>query len=91
MFPWGADDHPPPIHTHSHTHTHTVIPTVMGVQYPWADVGVIRTWGILPGQRGRQTMRQKVLKVNCFSLTFDAHCCVTLGKFLSVSGPQYFT
>lgn len=72
--------------------THTQwFPSVMDVQYPWADVGVIRTWGILPGQQSRQMMRQKVLKVLCFSLTFDAHCCVTLGKFLSISGPQYFT
>ena len=78
----------PPPNTHTHTHTHTVVPSFMGVQYPWADVGVIRTLGILPGQQGRQTMRQKVLKVIYFSLTFDAYCRVTLGKFLSISGPQ---
>lgn len=69
MFSWGNT---PP-------NTHTQRLRVMGVQYPWADVGVIRTWGTLPEQQGRQTMRQKVLKVLCFSLTFDAHCYVTLG------------
>lgn len=62
MFPWELL----PPWPHTLTHTHTVIPLSWVYSTPWADVGVIRTWGILP-DRGRQTMRQKVLKLTVFS------------------------